>query len=215
MKGHPIRYTADEMAWLEANRLLPIAVYHLDFIDTFGRDDVAAANLHSLRKRMGWKTGRTGCFEKGQAAHNKGKPCPPGKGGRHPNARKTQFKKGGRTGKANLVYKPIGTERITKDGYRERKVHDGLPMQSRWQQVHRIEWEAIKGPIPAGYCLKCLGHDKANCDPSNWELVPRALLPRLNGRFGRDYDTASPELKPTIMAIARLEHRARTMKAGR
>lgn len=58
-------------------------------------------------------------------------------------------------------------------------------------------------------CLKCLSDDKTNCDPSNWELIPRALLPRLNGRFGRNYDDASPELKPVILAVAKLEHQAR------
>jgi hypothetical protein len=39
--------------------------------------------------------------------------------------------------------------------------------------------------------------------------VPRALLPRLNGRFGRGYDEAPEELKPTIMAVAKLEHSVR------
>lgn len=43
----------------------------------------------------------------------------------------------------------------------------------------------------------------------NWVAIPRALLPRLNGRFGRNYDDAPPELKPAILAIAKLEHAAR------
>lgn len=94
MKGHWITYSATEVAWLEANRLLPIAGYHEAFSREFGRVDVSAANLHALRKRKGWKTGRTGQFVKGQEPVNKGKPCPPGKSGRHPNARKTQFRKG-------------------------------------------------------------------------------------------------------------------------
>ena len=41
-----------------------------------------------------------------------------------------------------------------------------------------------------------------------------ALAPRLNGRFGRGYDTAPPELKPTILAIAKLEHAARIKRKG-
>jgi hypothetical protein len=34
--------------------------------------------------------------------------------------------------------------------------------------------------------LKCLDGNKQNTDPSNWEAVPRALLPRLAGgnRYG-------------------------------
>lgn len=62
--------------------------------------------------------------------------------------------------------------------------------------------------MPDGYVLKCLG-DKLDTDPSNWELVPQGLLPRLNGKSGRAYDHAPAELKPTIMAVAKLEHRAR------
>lgn len=207
MKGHRIVYSAAELAWLEANHALPIAEYHRLFCARFRRD-VSAANLHALRKQKGWTTGRTGRFEKGAVPHNKGVPCAPGQGGNHPNARQTHFKPGHRSGVAAALYRPIGTERISKDGYLERKVHDGLPMQSRWRAVHRIEWEAIHGPVPDGMALKCLG-DRRNTDPSNWKLVPRALLPRLNGRFGRGYDAARPELKPTIMAVVELEHALR------
>ncbi|QPQ55565.1 HNH endonuclease [Allosphingosinicella flava] len=211
MKGRAIPYSAEEMAWLEENRLMVISDYTVAFNARFGRN-IDAKNLHALRKRKGWKTGRTGCFAKGQEPHNKGKPCAPGKGGRHPNARKTQFRKGNRTGRANLNYQPIGTERITEDGYRERKIHDGLPMQSRWQLVQRIEWEKANGPIPEGYALKCLNGDKFNTDPSNWEPIHRGVLARLNGgRFRKTipYDAAAPELKPTIMALAKLKHAAR------
>jgi hypothetical protein len=214
MKGSAIPYSADELAWIEARKDWVISDLHPAFAAAFGRDDVSLANLHALRKRKGWRTGRTGHFSKGQEPPNKGKACPPGKGGRHPNAQRTQFKKGNRTGKANSNYQPIGTERISEDGYRERNVHDGMPMQSRWQLVHRIEWEAANGPVPDGFCLKCLG-DRLNTDPGNWTLIPRALLPRLAGGRRKQYlafDDAAPEVKPSILAVAQLEHRARTAK---
>lgn len=207
MKGRAISYSADEMAWLEANRAMVISDYHRAFCVTFNRSDVSLVNLHSLRKRKGWKTGRTGCFEKGSVPANKGQKMP-----FHPNSAATRFKPGVRQGVAVKLYKPIGTERQSKDGYRERKIHDGMPLQSRWRAVHLVEWEAKNGPLPRGHCLKSLDGDKTNTDPSNWEAIPRAMLPRLNGRFGRDYDTAAAEVKPTIMAIAKLEHRARTAK---
>lgn len=92
--GRHLRYSAAEIAWLRDNCTLPVQEYHRAFAAEFHRHDVSAANLHGLRKREGWKTGRTGHFEKGNVSHNKGKPCPPGKGGRHPNAQATQFKKG-------------------------------------------------------------------------------------------------------------------------
>ena len=127
MKGRALKYSDAEMAWLEANRLLPISDYTTAFNAAFGRE-VSVQNLHALRKRRGWKTGRTGCFVKGQVPANKGKPMP-----FHPNSAATRFKKGNRTGRANDNYQPVGTERVSQDGYREVKIHDGMPLQSRWK----------------------------------------------------------------------------------
>ena len=211
MKGRSIAYRVSELAWLEANRLLPIAEYHRAFGEQFGRTDVSAANLHALRKRKGWRTGRTGQFALGQEPMNKGVPCPPGQGGRHPNAAATQFRKGERRGVAVRLYKPIGTERLSKEGYLERKIHDGMPLQSRWRAVHLVRWEEINGPIPAGHALKCLDGDRLNTDPRNWDCIPRAVLARLNGGRHRKtlaYDDAHPEVKPVVMAMAKLKHRA-------
>lgn len=202
MKGLWIVYSAEEMAWLDANRTLPITQYHARFCAVFNRD-VAAGNLHALRKRKGWRTGRTGCFTRGEAPHNKGTHFKP------PGSERGHFKKGERRGVAVKLYKPVGTERLCKDGYLERKIHDGMPLQSRWRAVHLILWEEINGPIPTGMALKALDSNKANTDPSNWEAVPRAILPRLNGgRHKRTlaYDAAPAELKPAILAIAKLAH---------
>lgn len=215
MKGRAIAYSAEEMAWLEANRLLPITDYATSFNAAFGRE-VSAQNLHALRKRRGWKTGRTGCFVKGQEPANKGKPCAPGTGAHHPNAVATRFKKGNRTGRANDNYQPIGTERISQDGYREVKIHDGMPLQSRWRLVHLVEWETVNGPIPAGHCLKSVDGDRTNVAPANWQMIPRALLPALiGGNRYRDrlaYDEAAPELKPVLLTLAKVEHQARTLR---
>lgn len=212
MKGRPIRYSAEELAWLEANHKLPIRDYHAGFVAAFARSDVAPPHLHALRKRKGWKTGRDGRFRPGDAASNKGKRCAPGEGGNHPRARANWFRPGVLQGVAARRHKPIGTERIV-GGYLERKVHDGLPMRARWQPVHRLNWEALNGPVPDGHALKCLDGNRLNVDPANWIAVPRALLPRLAGGNRRKpklaYDEAPPELRPLILAIARLEHAAR------
>jgi hypothetical protein len=202
MKGKPIRYSKAELRWLERNRTLPIADYHRAFCARFHRR-LKPENLHSLRKRMGWRSGRTGQFCKGGVPANKGKKCKPGTGGLHPNARKTQFKKGGLP--HNTHY--LGHERASKDGYIEISIDETNPhtgFERRYVLKHRWLWEQTHGPIPKGMALKCKG-DKTNCDPSNWELIPRGVLPRLSGRFGRGYDQAPAELKPTIMAVAKLE----------
>ena len=208
MKGRAIHYADDELDFIEETSTLPRRTAHAAFCELFGRSDVSLGAYKSLCKRMGWLTGRTGCFDKGHVPANKGKSMP-----FNANSARTRFKKGNRSGRANENYKPIGTERLSKEGYLERKIHDGLPLQSRWRAVHLINWEAANGPVPDGHCLKCLDGDKANVDPVNWECIPRAILPRLNGRFGRSFDTAPSELKPVIMATAKLAHRAQ--EAGR
>ena len=215
MKGRAISYSAEELAWLEANSTLSVRDYAAAFNAAFLRT-VAGENLHALRKRRGWRTGRTGRFFLGHVAPNKGTTCAEGVGGRHPNARRHHFKPGSRSGVAARIYKPIGTERVTVEGYIERKINDDLPLQARWRAVHRIRWEEAHGPLPKDHCLKCLDGDKANTDPANWEAIPRSLLPRLNGGRGKRlvaFDEAAPELKPTILALAKLHHQA-VVKAG-
>ena len=209
MKGRAIAYSAEEMAWLEENRVLPISDYHRAFVEAFKRE-VSPQNLHALRKRNGWKTGRTGHFAKGAVPANKGKSMP-----YNPNSAATRFKKGNRTGRANENYQPIGTERMSQDGYLERKVHDGMPMQSRWRLVHLVEWEAVNGPVPEGMCLKCLDGDRSNTDPANWLAISRGILPRLNGGKATRvmaYDTAPAELKPTLLAIAQVDDRVSQLR---
>lgn len=208
-KGHPIPYSADELAFIKRRRRLPRRELYAKFIAAFPRRDVNLDAIKALCSRKGWNSGRDGRFPKGIIPANKGKTMP-----FNAASAATQFKKGYRGGKARLLYKPIGTERLSKEGYVERKIHDGMPFQRRWRGLHLLNWEAINGPVPKGHCLKSLDGNKANTDPSNWELVPRALLPRLNGKSGRAYDLAPAELKPTIMAVAKLEHRLRERADG-
>lgn len=207
MKGHPIVYSDEEMAWLEANCRLVLCDYVRAFNARFGRA-LTANNLTALRKRKGWKTGRTGRFEPGIPAPNKGKRCAPGRGGNHPNARQTQF------GKGHLPHntKYAGHERVSKDGYVEISIEETNPhtgFERRYVLKHRWEWEKANGPVPAGMVLKCLDGDKTNTDPANWEMIPRAALPYLNGHRGFDYEQMAPELKPFALAIAKLRAKAR------
>ena len=209
MKGRAIHYSAAELDWISARREMPRREMHAAFVVRFGREDVTLAHINSLCKRRGWKTGRTGCFPKGNVPVNKGR-----KGYIAPGCEKGWFRKGERRGVANKLYKPIGTERIVKGGYLSRKVNDDMPLQKRWKMVHVINWGAQNGPIPAGHALKCLDGNKMNTAPENWELMPRSMLPRLaGGRRGLNYDRAPAELRPALMATAKLEQKLREVKA--
>lgn len=166
-------------------------------------------NLKALYLRKGWKTGRTGCFEKGSVPPNKGKKMP-----YNAASARTQFKKG----QMPFNLKPVGHERQGKDGYIEIRVAE--PIQHKcgqrvyYRQKHRYLWEQRNGPVPDGHVLKSIDGDRTNCDPDNWMAIPQAMLPRLSGRWSIGYDDAPAELKPYLLAVARLEQAARERRKG-
>ncbi|WP_376872306.1 HNH endonuclease signature motif containing protein [Albirhodobacter sp. R86504] len=207
MKGQRITYSDEELAWINEHAQDIRAVALNAFIAKFQRPDVSLQNFNALCKRNGWLTGRTGRFSKGKEAHNKGKPM-----AWHPNSAKTRFK----AGSIPKNLRPMWSERIGRDGYIEMKVprenpHTGHP--TRFMLKHRYVWEEANGPLPEGMVLKFKDGVRTNCTLENIIAIPRGVLPRLNSRFGRDYDRAPAELKPTIMAVAKLEHAAREAKS--
>ena len=111
-------------------------------------------------------TGRTGRFEKGHATWNKGT-----KGLTKANV--TSFKKG----QKSHNYKPVGSERITKDGYCEIKVSD---TGRRWKSKHLVVYEKHHGKVPRGSVVIFLDGDKRNFDIDNLHLVTRNQLAMLN-----------------------------------
>lgn len=123
--------------------------------------------------------GRRSRFQKGHVSANKGLRRPGYSVGRG-RMQETQFKKGSRSGVAVRLYKPIGTERLSKEGYRERKIHDGLPLQSRWRAVHLLVWEEANGPIPKGHAIWFRNRIRADVRLENLELITRAELARRN-----------------------------------
>ena len=101
------------------------------------------------------------------------------------------------------------------DGYVEISVAETNPhtgYERRYVLKHVWLWEKQHGPVPDGMCLKCIDSNRLNTDPSNWELIPRWMLPLLGARSALKYDQAEPELKPAVMAIAKLKHRVKHAK---
>jgi hypothetical protein len=93
---------------------------------------------------------------------------------------RTSFTPGMRHGIAVKLWKPIGTLRVTKDGYLSRKVNDGMPLQRRWRLEHLIVWEAVNGPVPKGHAVVFKNGDRKDVRLENLELWTRAALMKRN-----------------------------------
>lgn len=207
MKGRQLHYSPEELAWIEVFSYCERRQLHVAFCKNFGRTDVSFDNFKALCWRKGWKTGRTGTFPKGNVSWNKGQVMP-----FNENSARTRFKKGQLP--HNTKY--LGHERITKDGYVEISVAETNPhtgYERRYVMKHKHLWEQQNGPVPEGMFLKCLDGDKGNSDPSNWELLPRAAQTYLGGFRGIDYEAAEPEVRPAIIAVAKLRHAARMARS--
>lgn len=111
-------------------------------------------------------------FKKGDVAYNKGKKwndfMPKESQER---SRKTQFPK--RNVPQN--WKPIGWERISRDGYVEVKIRDdyGKNRVNNFELKHRLLWEKINGPVPAGMMVKFKDGDKMNITIDNLFLASK------------------------------------------
>lgn len=116
--------------------------------------------------RFNLKTGFNGRFEKGHVPANKGT-----KGIMKPN--KTSFKKGN----VNWNKKPIGSERVSVDGYTEIKVAD----PDKWRLKHRVMYEKYHNVVlnPKQLVIFADG-DKSNITKENLLLVDNEQLLILN-----------------------------------
>lgn len=117
-----------------------------------------------------------GCFQQGHTSWNKGLKGFQA-GGR---SVETQFKRGQLSGRARALLKPVGAERISKDGYLERKITTEKRGSQRWKAVHRIIWEEAHGPISQGYAVCFKNGDRRDVRLNNLCLVHRSDLMRRN-----------------------------------
>lgn len=126
------------------------------------------ASTASGRLQQGGGVGKATRFQKGHASWNRGRK------GYQPGGASvaTQFQKGARP----HTWRPIGTERINADGYRDRKITDtGYPPRD-WRGVHLLLWEEHHGPVPPGHAVVFRNGNKADVRIENLELLTRREL---------------------------------------
>ncbi len=110
----------------------------------------------------------------------------------------TQFKPGQRPHN----YKPVGFERVDRDGYTLIKISDRGTWNERWRHKHKVLWEKHNGPIPKGHKLIFADGDKTNITLENLILVTNAQMLIIN-----QHDLIKdnhPELTKTGTLIAKV-----------
>ena len=145
--------------------------------------------------------GRTGRFEKGSVPANKGKKwdefMSPEAQAR---SRATCFKKG----ILPADTKPIGWERVDRDGYTYVKVKmrpSRSDCNDNFVAKHRLIWETANGPIPPGHVVLFKDGDKTNFSLENLVCISRQTAAVMNRL---DLYSEDPELTESGIAFAEM-----------
>ena len=146
---------------------------YVEITDLFNKkfdSEVDTKCIKSLLSRKKICTGTLGYLKKGSIPWNKGK-----KG--YIGANKTSFKKGDKP--AN--WRPVGSERIDKDGYTLIKISNEGGMWKRWAFKHRVIWEEhYKNKVPKRSVIIFADGDRSNLSIENLICVSRNELRVLN-----------------------------------
>lgn len=153
------------------------------------------SQVKNFKINYGIKSGtQGGTFFKGQPAHNKGKKMP---AEIYEKCKPTMFKKGS----VPHNHKPVGSERMTTDGYIEVK----LAEPNKWKAKQRHVWEERTGEkLTRNDVIIFLDGDKTNFSEDNLYKLTRAELVRYNqdGLHCQDRD-----ISLTAVAIAKIKAR--------
>lgn len=142
------------------------------------------------------KLGVKSRFYKGHEPENKGQKM---SSELYEKVKRTMFQKG----HTPVNHKPVGTERLTKDGYMEMKI--GEP--NLWQSLHRMMWEETFGAIPKGMNVQFVTKDKTNLNPWNLELKTKAQNMKKNS-----YHNYGPDISKAIQLIGALNRQINKRK---
>ncbi len=152
------------------------------------------AQIKSFVHNHGINCGRTGFFEKGKAPWNKGTV-----GVMKPNS--GNFPKG----HIPVNHRPVGSERITKDGYRTIKIAE----PNSWELLQRHKWAQVHGYENMPENLRFKDGNILNCEVSNLEPVNNQEHMILN-QMG--YNQMPEEVKPVVLNIAKIDVKTQNLR---
>lgn len=122
--------------------------------------NLTTSQIKSYKANHKLNSGLTGHFYKGRVPHNKGKKMPLKQ---YEKCKNTMFKKGN----VPQNHRPVGSERVGKDGYMQIKVAE----PNKWQQKNVYIYEKHYGKIPKGYKVIFLDQNKYNFSIENLACV--------------------------------------------
>lgn len=144
-------------------------------------------------------------YTKGHIPANKGTRRPGWSAGRMVD---TQFKKGQKP----HSWRPIGTERLSKEGYLQVKLRETGVSRHDYVAVHQLVWELHRGAIPAKHHVAFKDGDKTNITIENLELVSFADMMKRNTLHNYPKEIASViQLRGTVQR--QINRRQRNGKA--
>lgn len=164
--------------------------------------DVSATNLLNVRNK--YKIPKkaipnSGCYRKGDVPWNKGKGM---SDETREKVKKTWFKKG----EIPKNHRPVGSTRITVDGYTEIKIAE----PNKWALYHRYIYEKAHGvKLAKNEAVIFADGDKSNFDIDNLVKVSRANLLYLNNN---DLIFDDPELTKTGVNVSKVAEKIFNLK---
>jgi hypothetical protein len=176
---------------------------------------ISSSALYSLcgkyKIRNGINSGIAYGFKKGHVPFNKGK-----KGCCAPGSEKGWFKKGHRP----AGWKPVGSERVTVDGYVEVKISDittpiAEKRQRNWKMKHVIIWEKANGQVPKGHIVIFLDGNKLNFALNNLMMLSRqvhAVMCHMNW-YTNDMETTKANCIMAQIKVKNEKKKRKTFKA--
>lgn len=160
--------------------------------------DLKYEQLRCYRKNHKLPSGIDTRFKKGQISHNKGKKTPPEIVAK---TRATQFKKG----QIPHNHTPIGTERMTSDGYLKVKIAE----PNIWKHKHRLVWEQRYGQIPSDKMITFINGDHTDCRIENLVMIDQQINSLLNKIRA---DQRSQELVNVVGDIVALKNKIKSLQ---
>ena len=158
------RYSEEQKEFIITNNYGKYSKELAEMFNQYFNTNITAKEIAYFRRNNKLNSGLTGQFKKGNVPHNKDKKQVEYMSKEAiERTKKTRFKI--RNKPKN--YRPVGSERITKDGYIEVKVAD----PNKWETKNKIIYKQYYGDIPEGHKIIYADGNKLNNDINNLILV--------------------------------------------